>query len=180
MPGRVKFAKRCFIGLLLLTVGIGLAMVFSPRSASGRESDDRIIAQGAGTTIIHGGTGSPGFIPVITTVAFHVERSNGGATGEFDCLAFAPEATTGPHSGQLTVNAMYVAGKVTGASSHQDIATLTGVADITGLGAGTNVPFTFVVHRGGPGAAAILTVNSLTFPFNEILVQGAFEVHDQD
>jgi hypothetical protein len=180
MPGRVKFAKRCFIGLLLLTVGIGLAMVFSPRSASGRESDDRIIAQGAGTTIIHGGTGSPGFIPVITTVAFHVERSNGGATGEFDCLAFAPEATTGPHSGQLTVNAMYVAGKVTGASLHRDTATLTGVADITGLGAGTNVPFTFVVHRGGPGAAAILTVNSLTFPFNEILVQGAFEVHDQD
>jgi hypothetical protein len=180
MPGRVKFAKRCFIGLLFLTVGIGLAMVFSPRSASGRESDDRIIAQGAGTTIIHGGTGSPGFIPVITTVAFHVERSNGGATGEFDCLAFAPEATTGPHSGQLTVNAMYVAGKVTGASLHRDTATLTGVADITGLGAGTNVPFTFVVHRGGPGAAAILTVNSLTFPFNEILVQGAFEVHDQD
>jgi hypothetical protein len=75
---------------------------------------------------------------------------------------------------------MYVAGKVTGASLHRDTATLTGVADITGLGAGTNVPFTFVVHRGGPGAAAILTVNSLTFPFNEILVQGAFEVHDQD
>ena len=83
-------------------------------------------------------------------------------------------------SGQLTVNAMYVVGKITGASVHLDTATLTGVAEITGLGEGTNVPFTLVVHRGGPGAAAILTVNSLTFPFNEILVQGAFEVHDQD
>src|SRR5712664_112666 len=180
MPGRVKFAKRCFIGLLLLTVGIGLAMVFSPRSASGRESDDRIIAQGAGTTIIHGGTGSPSFLPVITTVAFHVERSNGGVTGEFDCPAFAPEAPTGAHSGQLTVNAMYVVGKITGVSVHEDIVTLTGVSNITGLGVGANVPFTFIAHRGGPGAAAILTVNSLSFPFKEILVQGAFEVHDQD
>jgi hypothetical protein len=117
---------------------------------------------------------------VITTVAFHAERSNGGVTGGFDCLAFAPEATTGPHSGQLTVNAMYVVGKITGASVHEDIVTLTGVSDITGLGAGTNVPFTFIAHRGGPGATATLTVNSLTFPFNEILVQGAFEIHDQD
>jgi hypothetical protein len=72
---------------------------------------------------------------------------------------------------------MYVAGKVTGASvQHGDTATLTGTADITGLGAGTNVPFTFVVHKGGPGASAVLTVNSLSFPFNEILVQGAFHV----
>jgi hypothetical protein len=123
---------------------------------------------------------SPGFIPVITTVAFHAERSNGGVTGEFDCLALAPEAATGAHSGQHTVNAMYVVGKITGASVHGDVVTLTGVSDITGLGVGTNVPFTFIAHRGGPGAAAILTVNSLSFPFNEILVQGAFEVPDQD
>jgi hypothetical protein len=115
---------------------------------------------------------------VITTVAFHAEPSGGAVTGEFDCLAFAPEATTGPHSGELTVNVMYVVGKITGASVNQKTATLTGIADITGLGAGTSVPFTFVVHSGGPGAAAILTVNSLTFPFNEILVQGAFQVND--
>jgi hypothetical protein len=74
---------------------------------------------------------------------------------------------------------MYVVGKVTGASVHGDTATLTGIADITGLGAGTNVPFTFVVHKGGPGSAAVLTVNSLTSPFHEILVQGAFQVDDQ-
>ena len=75
---------------------------------------------------------------------------------------------------------MYVAGQVTGASVHEDTATLTGTAQITGLGAGTNVPFTFVVHNGGPGSAAVLTVNSLpTLPFHEILVQGAFQVDDQ-
>jgi hypothetical protein len=75
---------------------------------------------------------------------------------------------------------MYVAGKVTGASVQGDTATLTGIADITGLGAGTNVLFTFVVHKGGPGAAAVLTVNSLpAFPFREILVQGAFQIEDQ-
>jgi len=75
---------------------------------------------------------------------------------------------------------MYVVGKVTGASVHEDTATLTGIAEITGLGAGTNVPFTFVVHKGGPGSAAVLTVNSLpALPFHEILVQGAFQVDDQ-
>jgi hypothetical protein len=179
MVAKSNLSRSVMVGALVL-VGSVLTLLFSTRTVSGRNSDDPAgsIARGAGTTIIHGGTGSPSFLPVITTVAFHAERSDGGATGEFDCLAFAPEAATGSHSGQLTVNAMYVAGKITGASVNQETATLTGVADITGLGAGTSVPFTFVVHRGGPGAAATLTVNSLTFPFNEILVQGAFEVHD--
>jgi hypothetical protein len=176
-----NLSKPVMAGLLVLASGV-LTLLLSTRTVAGRDSENPAgsIARGAGTTIIHGGTGSPSFIPVTTTVAFHAERSNGGVTGEFDCLAFAPEATTGAHSGQLTVNAMYVVGKITGASVHQDVVTLTGVSDITGLGVGTNVPFTFIAHRGGPGAAAILTVNSLTFSFNEILVQGAFEVHDQD
>jgi hypothetical protein len=160
----------------LVLVGCVLTVLFSTRTVAGRNSDDPAgsIARGAGTTIIHGGTGSPEFLPVITTVAFHAENSGGGITGEFDCLAFTPD----PNSGQLTVNAMYVAGKITGASVQGDTATLTGTASITGQGVGTDVPFTFVVNRGGPGAAANLTVNTLTFPFNEILVQGAFEVHD--
>jgi hypothetical protein len=179
MLRKSNLSKSVIVGLLLLA-GFVVTVLLSTRTVSGRDSENPAgsIARGAGTTIIHGGTGSPGFIPVITTVAFHAERSNGGATGEFDCLAFAPEATTGPHSGQLTVNAMYVVGKITGASVNQDTVTLTGVSDITGLGVGTNVPFTFIAHRGGPGATAILSVNSLTFSFNEILVQGAFEVHD--
>ena len=180
MLSKSNLSKSVLVGLLVLACV--LTLLLSTRTVAGQDSEDSAgsIARGAGTTIIHGGTGSPGFVPVITTVAFHAERSNAGVTGEFDCLAFAPEATTGPHSGQLTVNAMYVVGKITGASVHEDIVTLTGVSDITGLGAGTNVPFTFIAHRGGPGATATLTVNSLTFPFNEILVQGAFEIHDQD
>ena len=179
MLSKSNLSKSVIVGLLVLACV--LTLLLSTRTVAGRDSENSAgIARGAGTTIIHGGTGSPSFLPVITTVAFHAERSNGGVTGEFDCLAFAPEAPTGAHSGQLTVNAMYVVGKITGASVHEDIVTLTGVSNITGLGAGTNVPFTFIAHRGGPGASAILIVNSLTFPFNEILVQGAFEIHDQD
>jgi hypothetical protein len=180
MPGQLRFSRTLTVGVLAV-VSLALAMLLTTRTVMGRDSDNDNgqIARGAGTTIIHGGTGSPNFVPVITTIAFHAERSGAGVTGEFECLALAPEPASGPGSGQFTVNAMYVAGKVTGASVHEDTATLTGTADITGLGAGTNVAFTFVVHRGGPGSAAVLTVSSLTFPFNEILVQGAFQVDDQ-
>jgi hypothetical protein len=168
------------MGLTTLTLGIALAAFFWPRLASGNESDDKTIARGGGTTIIHGGTGSPDFVPVITTIAFHATRNGNNVTGSFECLAEAPEAGTGSKSAQFTVNAMYVTGQITGASIHGDTATLTGTSIITGLGAGSNVPFTFVVQRGGPGATSVLTVNSLSSPFNEILVQGAFEVHNQD
>ncbi len=182
MGNRWNLYRRVMLGTLTVA-SLALAVLFSTRTVSGRDldNDSEEIARGAGTTIIHGGTGSPDFIPVITTVAFHAERSGGGVTGALDCLAFAPEAHTGPKSGQLTVNAMYVVGKITGASVHGDTATLTGTSSITGLGAGTDIPFTFVVHKGGPGSTAVLTVNSLpTFPFHEILVQGAFRVHDED
>ena len=180
MLGKLRSSRPITVGVLAL-VSFVFAMSLSTRTVFGRDSDDNNgqIARGAGTTIIHGGTGSPNFVPVITTIAFHAERSGGGVTGEFECLALAPEPASGPGSGQFTVNAMYVAGTVTSASVHEDTATLTGTADITGLGAGTNVPFTFVVHKGGPGSAAVLTVNSLTSPFHEILVQGAFQVDDQ-
>ncbi|MDX6456711.1 MAG: hypothetical protein QOJ51_6666 [Acidobacteriaceae bacterium] len=181
MPGQLRSSRPVTVGVLAV-VSFVLAILLTTRTVLGRDSDNDNgqIARGAGTTIIHGGTGSPNFVPVITTIAFHAERSGAGVTGELDCLALAPpEPGTGPGSGQFTENAMYVAGKVTGASVHEDTATLTGVADITGLGAGTNVRFTFIVHKGGPGSAAVLTVNSLTFPFHEILVQGAFQVDDQ-
>ena len=180
MPGQLRYSRPVMVGVLAVA-GFVLAMLLSTRTAFGldSESDNERIARGAGTTIIHGGTGSPNFVPVITTIAFHAERSGAGVTGEFECLALAPEPASGPGSGQFTVNAMYVAGQVTGASVHEDTATLTGTADITGLGAGTNVPFTFVVHKGGPGSAAVLTVNSLSFQFHEILVQGAFQIDDQ-
>jgi hypothetical protein len=181
MSPRFEFAKPWLVGLLVLAVAIGLAMALSPRSASGGESHDEIIAEGAGTTIIHGGTGAPGFVPVLTTVAFHAQRTGGHVTGSFDCLALAPEASTGSSSGQFTVNAMYVVGQITGATINGDTATLTGTSDITGLGAGSNVGFTFVVKKGGPGATAVLTVNTLpASPFNEVLVEGSFRVQGED
>ena len=182
MLGRLKLAKRWLIVVLLFTAGVGSAALILSQRASVKASDDKTIIRGGGTTIIHSGTGlAGGFIPVLTTIAFHAERSGGTVTGSFECLALMPEAGTGTKSAQFTVNAMYVTGQITGAMVHGDTATLTGTSNITGLGVGSNVPFTFVVQRGGPGATSVLTVNTLpTSPFNEILVQGAFEVHDQD
>src|SRR5260370_25602612 len=177
MSGRRRYSRPLMVGVLAVA-GVVFVVLLSTRTVFGRDSEnDNGIARGAGTTIIHGGTGAPNFVPVITTIAFHAEHSGAGVTGEFECLALAPPPPgTGPGNGQFTENAMYVAGQVTGASVHADTATLTGTAHITGLGAGTNVPFTFVVHKGRAGAAAGLTVNSLTFPFHELLVQGAFQI----
>ena len=157
--------------LLLATVGIPVA------HGQGNE----MIARGGGTTIIHGGTGSPGFVPVITTIAFHAAKSGNSVSGSFECLAEAPEAGTGSKSAQFTVNAMYVTGQITGASVSGDTATLTGTANITGLGAGSNVHFTLVVQKGGPGAISTLTVDTLPgTSFHEILLQGSFEVAGED
>ena len=104
--------------------------------------------------------------------------SPGGTPPEF---RGAPEAGTGSQSAQFTVNAMYVTGQITGASVHGDTATLTGIANITGLGAGSNVSFTFVVEKGGPGATSVLTVGTLpTLPFHEILLNGSFDVAGED
>lgn len=155
--------------VLLAAMTIGLSVVHGQAT--------QVIARGGGTTIIQGGTGSPGFVPVITTIAFHATRSGNSASGSFECLAEAPEAATGSTSAQFTVNAMYVTGQITGASVSGDTATLTGTANITGLGKGSNVPFTFVVQKGGPGATSVLTVETLpATPFHEILLQGSFEV----
>src|SRR5262249_34684349 len=53
-----------------------------------------------------------GFVPVITRVAFHAERTNGGVNGALECLALAPRVPTGPDSGTFDVNVMYVTGSV--------------------------------------------------------------------
>jgi len=72
------------------------------------------------------------------------------------------------------VNAMYVTGEITSAEIEGDTATLKGTANVTGLGAGHNLPFILVVRRGGPGSTSVLTVSGLTF--DEILLEGSFEV----
>jgi len=175
--------SKLLAGFLLLGLGVALVVASWSRPAFGRNSgnaDSRVIARGGGTTIIHGGTGAPGFVPVFTTIAFHAEQSDQGISGSFECLAKAPQSPTGPNSAEFTVNAMYVTGQITGAVIHGNIATFTGTATITGLGAGSNVPFSFVVQRGGPGTASALTVSTQpSITFNEILVEGTYELEPE-
>ena len=160
-------------------LGLGLVVALFAPSALGHTSQGSLIARGAGTTIIEGGTASSvAPIPVFTTLAFHAEEDGGAVTGDFECFARVPETPTGSGSAAFTVNAMYVTGRITGAVVNGDTATLTGTATITGLGAGTNVPFAIVVHRGGSGTTAVLTTGGLVF--HEILVEGSIEVRRKE
>jgi len=156
-----------------------LAIASAVTSLYAQSGQAKALARGGGKTIIEGGTGlAGGFVPVVTTIAFHAERQGRVVSGDFECLALVPGVPTGNGSGQFTVNAMYVTGQVTGVEVAGDTATLKGMATITGLGAGTNVPFTFVVRKGGPGSTSVLTASGLTF--QEILLEGLFEVGGDD
>ncbi len=164
---------------IALSAAIALTIPVALAQSESEHSTPNTIARGAGTTIIEGGTGKAGgLLPVETTIAFHAERTSiGGVTGDFECLALIPGAATGPGSGQFTVNAMYVTGQIKTAVIAGDTATLSGTAEITGLGAGTNVPFTLIVRSGGPGSTAkLITYGSPDLVFYEILLQGKFEV----
>src|SRR6516162_9088191 len=180
MSKHTRDGSRSFVlwGVPLLLTFI-LSLTLLPRSVKGAESPAHGHVRGGGTTIIEGGTGSAGgFVPVLTTVAFHAESAGGRVTGSFECLARAPRAAAGAGSAEFTTNAMYVTGQITGARISGDTATLSGVATITGLGAGTGVPFTFVVRKGGPGATAVLTTEGTThLEFHEVLIEGSFEVN---
>src|ERR1700745_1807084 len=101
-----KCSRTVTVGLSAVA-SFGLMMTLSTPTVFGQASDNGNgqIARGAGTTIIHGGTGSPNFVPVITTIAFHVERSGAGVTGEFECLALAPPPPgTGPGNCQFSAD----------------------------------------------------------------------------
>jgi hypothetical protein len=127
-------------------------------------------AEGAGRTIIQGGTGGTAPTPVTTLVAFHA----GNGAGDFECLALAPPHPTGPGSGEFTTNVMYVTGSVQSVAVRGHTAVLRGVATVTGIGAGQHQPFTATVTAGGPGATLVLKVSGLQF--DEILVDGHFTV----
>jgi hypothetical protein len=167
---------QAFRKVLLALIGVSMAVI----SVSAQSSHGvKVIARGGGKTIIQGGTGQAGgFVPVITTIAFHAERQGQSVSGDFECLAFAPAVPTGNGSGQFTVNAMYVTGQITSVEVEGDTATLKGTATITGLGAGQNQPFTLVVRKGGPGSTSVLTASGFTF--NEILLEGSFEIAGDD
>jgi hypothetical protein len=128
------------------------------------------VVRGAGTSLVSGGTGAPAFVPVLTKFGFQWRNGQ----GRFDCLALAPSAAAGaPGSGNFDTNVMYVTGNITAADIKGRMATLTGTATVTGLGAGSNLPFTAVAERGGPGTRFVLTVSGLTF--EETLLDGAIE-----
>src|SRR5207253_10628931 len=63
-----------------------------------------------------------------------------------------------------------VPGAITAVQINGSVAVLTGSADVTGLGAGTNLPFTATAERGGPGTRFVLTISGLTF--NEAILEG--------
>ena len=154
---------------ILLALGL-LACAALPVSAGAAKDGGHQVA-GGGKTIIEGG--GPGLVPVTTVLAFHA-NAQGGA---FECLALMPPVATSfsPESGDFEVNAMYVTGKVTSVTIRDGTAVLHGTATVTGLGAGTNLPFTFEAHAGGPGTTATLTVSGLTF--HEILLEGQVTIH---
>ncbi len=73
---------------------------------------------------------------------------------------------------------MYVTGPITGASFHGSTALLTGLATVTGVGAGCDVPFTVTAERGGTGARVVLVVSGLTFV--ETLLEGSITFPAED
>jgi hypothetical protein len=162
--------KRALILALVLTllVGSGLYWVVSAQAQS--KAGTSSIA-GAGTSLIEGGTGAPSFHPVETTFAFH--WSNG--QGHFECLALTPSAPPGAAgSGNFNTNVMYVTGPITSVSVEGATAMFKGTASVTGLGAGSNVPFEATAVAGGPGTTLVLVISGLTF--NEIVLEGQITV----
>lgn len=152
------------IGIIALALVAGSA----GWAASDQDGDDkRLKVRGAGTSIVEGGTGAPDFVPVITKFAFHWN----GTSGDLECLALAPSAPAGdPGSGNFDVNAMYVTGPITSAQRQGSTIEFRGTAKVTGIGAGTDVPFVGVAARGGPGTTFVLEVSGLTF--KEIVLEG--------
>ena len=149
---------------LLLTLTVLLATA----STQVRADSDRVIEGGA-TTFVTGGSGTPP-TPVITKLAFHWRDGE----GKFECLALVPSEPAGqPGSGKFDTNAMYVTGKIVSAEISGPRAILTGIATVTGLGAGINVPFTARAEAGGPGARLTLNVSDLTF--DEVVIEGAIK-----
>lgn len=161
-------AQRWWLPASALVVCIIVGLVASqPAAASRAANQAEHHAAGAGRTIIEGGTGGGTPVPVTTILAFHATTQG----GDFECLALAPASAS---SGEFTVNAMYVTGPVTSLDISGHAAIVHGTATVTGLGAGSNRPFTAQVTAGGPGTTITLQVSGLTF--HEILLEGAITV----
>ena len=162
--------KRALIVALVLTLLVGLGLYWAV-SAQAQSTTGTSSVSGAGTSLVEGGTGAPSFHPVETTFAFH--WSNG--QGHFECLALTPSAAPGSAGcGNFDTNAIYVTGPITSVSVGGTMVVFKGTASVTGLGAGSNVPFTATATAGGPGTTLVLEVSDLTF--REIVLAGQITV----
>jgi len=152
--------KRSLLALLIVLL-IGTSPSWG--NANGSEA---ITVQGAGTSILTGG--GPGTVPVITKLGINFKNGS----GHFDCLALMPTAPAGTQgSGSFDNDIMYVTGPISAASLQGESVVLTGTATVTGVGVGTNLPFTVTADRGGPGTKVVLVVSGLTFV--ETLLEGS-------
>jgi hypothetical protein len=152
--------KRLVLALLILL------LIDSRLLWGGDNGGGGITVHGAGTSILTGGGLQT--TPVITKLGINFENGS----GHFDCLALMPTPPAGTEgSGTFDNNIMYVTGPITTASLQGQSAVLTGTATVTGLGAGTNRPFTVTADRGGPGAKVVLVVSGQTFV--ETLLEGS-------
>jgi hypothetical protein len=146
---------------------IAITVLFLATSALASGEDGGGTVKGGATTTIAGGNGAPLPVPVITKLTFHWQDGQ----GRFECLALAPSVGAGSAgSGNFDTNVMYVTGAITAVQINGSVAILTGSATVTGLGAGTNVPFTATAERGGPGTGFVLTISGLTF--HETILEG--------
>jgi hypothetical protein len=153
--------KKLVLALFLILL-IGTGLMWSMNAAG----NGGISVQGAGTSILTGG--GPGTTPIITKLGINFEDGS----GHFDCLALMPTPSAGTQgSGIFDKNIMYVTGPITGATIEGNTAVLIGTATVTGVGAGTDKPFTVTVDRGGPGTKVVLVVSGLTFV--ETLLEGS-------
>jgi hypothetical protein len=160
-----KTATRIVLAAAVLVVVAFAGAILAQANTADDEPAGTI--RGGGTSIVRGGTGAPSFDPVITKFAFSWSDGKGG----FECLALAPSVPAGkPGSGKFDTNAMYVTGSLSAAQVAGQRAVLKGTATVTGLGAGTDRPFTATITRGGPGATLVLEISGLTF--SEVLLEG--------
>jgi hypothetical protein len=148
---------------------VGTVILFAAGTGQVRaDSNHSKFIQGGGTTLVTGG--GPGLAPVITKFGFHWRDGE----GKFECLALVPSAKAGtPGSGNFDTNAMYVTGEIASAEIQGTRAILKGVATVTGLGAGSHLPFTATAEAGGPGARLVLVVSGLTF--DEVVIEGSID-----
>jgi hypothetical protein len=151
---------------MLLILAISVLSLTSSAPAWGDDGGRAV--KGGATTTVAGGTGAPSFTPVITKLTFHWRDGQ----GHFECLALAPTSAAAgkPGSGNFDTNVMYVTGAITAVQINGSVAVLMGSATVTGLGAGTNVPFTATAERGGPGTTFVLNISGYTF--NETILEG--------